>query len=287
MRTVAGEWRIAGGAVALDRPRILGILNVTPDSFSDGGRYATLEAALARAEALIEEGADLIDLGGESTRPGARAVDARGELDRVLPVLREIVRRWPSVPVSIDTVKGEVARAALAEGAAAINDVSGLRLDPMLAEAVAEADAGVIVMHSRGEVERMARYETAEYGPDPVGEMVAEFEGALEFARAAGIGEPNIVVDPGLGFSKRTEHSVAAVARLDRFLALGHPVLLGPSRKRFVGELSGGLPADDRLEGTLAVCVVGLLRGARLFRVHDVRAARRALDVAEAIRTAT
>lgn len=287
MRTVAGEWRIAGGAVALDRPRILGILNVTPDSFSDGGRYATLDAALARAETLIEEGADLIDLGGESTRPGARAVDANAELGRILPVLREIVRRWPSVPVSVDTVKGEVARAALAEGAAAVNDVSGLRLDSTMAEVVAEANAGVIVMHSRGEVERMARYEMAEYGPDPVGEMVAELEGALERARAAGIGEANIVVDPGLGFSKRTEHSIAAVARLERFIALGHPVLLGPSRKRFVGELSGGLPAEDRLEGTLAVCVAGLLRGARLFRVHDVRAARRALDVAEAIRIAT
>lgn len=287
MRTVAGEWRIAGGAVALDRPRILGILNVTPDSFSDGGRYATLDAALARAETLIEEGADLIDLGGESTGPGARAVDANAELGRILPVLREIVRRWPSVPVSVDTVKGEVARAALAEGAAAVNDVSGLRLDSTMAEVVAEANAGVIVMHSRGEVERMARYEMAEYGPDPVGEMVAELEGALERARAAGIGEANIVVDPGLGFSKRTEHSIAAVARLERFIALGHPVLLGPSRKRFVGELSGGLPAEDRLEGTLAVCVAGLLRGARLFRVHDVRAARRALDVAEAIRIAT
>lgn len=281
-----GEWRTARGTLPLDRPRILGILNVTPDSFWDRGRHAALDDALARAEAILEEGGDVIDIGGESTRPGAVPVDAGQELERVIPVVREIVRRWPAALVSIDTVKAAVARAAIDEGAAIVNDVSGLRLDPDMAGAVADTGAGVVLMHSRGDVGDMASYAMAEYGPDPVGDMVDELTAALGRAREAGIPDDAIVLDPGLGFSKRTEHSVAALAHLDRFLALGRPLMVGPSRKRFVGELSGGLPAEERLEGTLAACVVALVGGARIFRVHDVRAARRALDVAEAVRTA-
>jgi len=271
--------------VDLGRPVVVGILNVTPDSFWDGGRYAGLDAALAAAEGMLGAGADAIDLGGESTRPGARAVAASEEMARILPVLRELVRRWPTVPITIDTVKAEVARAALEEGAAGINDVSGLRLDPAMAEVVAGAGAGLVIMHSRGPVERMARYEMAQYGPDPVGDVVAELAAARDRALEAGVHRDAIVLDPGLGFSKRTEHSVAMLAHLDRIIALGHPVLIGPSRKRFIGELGGGLPVDQRLEGTIAACVFGLLRGARLFRVHDVGAIRRALDVAESLRT--
>jgi len=281
-----GEWRTARGTLPLDRPRILGILNVTPDSFWDRGRHAALDDALARAEAILEEGGDVIDVGGESTRPGAVPVDAGEELERVIPVIREIVRRWPAALVSIDTVKAAVARAAIDEGAAIVNDVSGLRLDPDMAGAVADTGAGVVLMHSRGGVGDMASYAMAEYGPDPVGDMIDELAAALGRAREAGIPDDAIVLDPGLGFSKRTEHSVAALAHLDRFLALGRPLMVGPSRKRFVGELSGGLPAEERLEGTLAACVVALVGGARIFRVHDVRATRRALDVAEAVRTA-
>lgn len=281
-----GEWRTARGTLPLDRPRILGILNVTPDSFWDRGRHAAIDAAVARAEAILEEGGDVIDVGGESTRPGAVPVDAGQELERVIPVIREIVRRWPDALVSVDTVKASVARAAIDEGAAIVNDVSGLRLDPDLAGVVAETGAGVVLMHSRGDVGTMASYAMAEYGPDPVGDMVDELAAALGRAREAGIADDAIVLDPGLGFSKRTEHSVAALAHLDRFLALGRPIMVGPSRKRFVGELSGGLPAEERLEGTLAACVVALVGGARIFRVHDVRATRRALDVAEAVRTA-
>ncbi|HEX6939421.1 MAG TPA: dihydropteroate synthase [Longimicrobiales bacterium] len=281
-----GAWRTARGSLPLDRPRILGILNVTPDSFWDQGRHAGVAAALDRAERILAEGGDVIDVGGESTRPGATPVDAAVEIERVVPVIREILRRWPDALVSVDTVKASVARAALDAGAAIVNDVSGLRLDPAMATTVARAGAGLVLMHSRGDVSRMARYDTAAYGPDPVGEMVDELGAMLERARDAGVTDDAVVLDPGLGFSKRTEQSVAALAHLDRFLALGRPVLLGPSRKRFIGELSGGLPAEERLEGTLAACVVGLLRGARIFRVHDVRAARRALDVAEAVRTA-
>lgn len=280
------EWRTARGTLLLDRPRILGILNVTPDSFSDGGLYASVDTALARIERLLEDGADVIDVGGESTRPGAEPVAPEEERRRVVPVVREALRRWPGAILSVDTVKAGVARAALDEGAAIINDVSALSLDPDMPRVAAEFGAGVVLMHSRGGVSEMARYAMAEYGDDPVGEMVAELATAYNRARAAGIAEEAIVLDPGLGFSKRTEHSVAALAHLDRFAALGRPVLLGPSRKRFVGELAGGLPVEERGEATLAACVVGLMLGARLFRVHDVRATRRALDVAESIRTA-
>lgn len=282
----AGAWVTVRGPIALDRPRILGIVNTTPDSFFDGGLHAGVEAAVAHAERLLAEGADILDVGGESTRPGARPVPAGEELERVLPVVRQLARRFPEVPISIDTVKADVARAALAEGASIVNDVAALRLDAALAGVVAESGAGVILMHSRGAVGEMASYAMAEYGPDPVGEIVAELAGALAAARSAGIAGDAVVLDPGLGFSKRTEHSIAALAQLDRLLALGRPVLLGPSRKRFVGEVAGGLPVEERLEGTIAACVAGLLAGARLFRVHDVAPVRRALALAEAVRRA-
>jgi dihydropteroate synthase len=275
------EWMTARGGIDLDRPRILGILNVTPDSFWSGGRHAGLEIALRDAEKLLAEGADLIDLGGESTRPGATRVSAEEERARVLPVLRELVRRWPDLLISIDTVRSETAKAALGEGAAVINDVTGLRSDPELGRVIAEAGAGDILMHSRGEVERLASYDLARYGTDPVGEIATELAAALEGARGSGIADQAIILDPGLGFSKRTEQSIAVLAHLDRIVALGLPVMVGPSRKRFVGELAGGLPPEERLEGTIAASVIGLLHGARLFRVHDVRAVRRALVVAE------
>lgn len=283
MSAPGGVWQTARGPLALDRPRILGILNRTPDSFSDGGRFTDLDAALARAEAMLEAGADVIDVGGESTRPGAVPVPVEEEIARVAPLVREITRRWPDALVSVDTVKAAVARAALDEGAAIVNDVSGLRLDPELPGVVARSGAGVVLMHSRGDVTEMARYATAVYGPDPVGDVVAELDAALARARGAGVADDAIVLDPGLGFSKRTEHSVAMIAHLDRIAALGFPILLGPSRKRFVGELAGGLPVEERLEPTIAACVVGLLKGARLFRVHDVLPVRRALDTAHAI----
>jgi dihydropteroate synthase len=281
-----GAWATSRGPISLDRPIVLGIVNVTPDSFSDGGLHANVEAAVAHSERLVEDGADVLDVGGESTRPGARGVPQEDELARTLPVVRELVRRFPRVPVSIDTVKAEVARAALREGAAIVNDVAGLRLDPALPGVVAEAGAGLVLMHSRGAVGDMASYALADYGPDAVGDVVAELSASVQRARAAGIPDAALVLDPGLGFSKRTEHSIAMLARLDRVLALGFPVLLGPSRKRFLGEVAGGLPVELRLDGTLAACVAGLLAGARLFRVHDVAPVRRALAVAEAIRRA-
>lgn len=277
-------WRTARGTVSLDRPLVMGVLNLTPDSFWQGSRAAGVEDAVARAGAMLEAGADILDLGGESTRPGARTVPASEERLRVEPVVAAIVDRFPEALLSIDTVKAGVAAAALERGAAVVNDVSALRLDPAMGTVAARYGAGLILMHSRGTVERMASYDHAVYGADPVEAVVDELAEALERARQAGVADDHVVLDPGLGFAKRTQHSVAVLHHLDRIIALGRPVMVGPSRKRFVGELAGGLDVEDRLPGTLAACVAALERGARLFRVHDVAPARRALDVAHAIR---
>jgi dihydropteroate synthase len=280
---VPTSWRIAGRAITIDRPIVMGVLNVTPDSFSDGGRFASLDAAVARAETMVAEGADIIDVGGESTRPqGARPVDVDEELRRVLPVLRELRRALPETPVSVDTVKADVASAALEEGARIVNDVSGFRLDPRMAEVCASSGAGVVLMHSRGGVSEMATYAVALYD-DVVDEALAELRARVRAAEEAGIAEESIVVDPGLGFSKRSEHSLAMLAALPRLAAWGYPVVVGASRKRFVGEITGVTEPAERVHGTTGANVAALERGARIFRVHDVRAARHALDVAWAI----
>ncbi|MCI0436658.1 MAG: dihydropteroate synthase [Gemmatimonadetes bacterium] len=276
-------WRTARGAIPLDRPVLIGILNASPDSFWEGGRFDDIDDAVRHAARMIEAGADIIDIGGESTRPGASPVTATDEAARVLPIVRAIAQRWPQVPLSIDTVKAEVADHALDEGVWILNDVSALRLDPDMGRIAAATGAGVILMHSRGGIDRMASYELAEYGPDPVGDVIRELSASARRGASAGIRADAIVLDPGLGFAKRTEHSTAVIRGLDRIVQLGYAVLVGPSRKRFLGEIAGGLAPDDRLEGTIAACVAALDRGARLFRVHDVRPVRRALDVAWAI----
>jgi dihydropteroate synthase len=277
-------WGVRGRTLTLDRPYIFGVLNVTPDSFSDGGRFFDAGAALEQARRMVDEGADAIDLGGESTRPqGARPVDAEEERRRVLPVLRELRRRLPETLVSVDTVKADVAAAALDEGAHVVNDVSGFRLDPRMGEICAGAGAGVVLMHSRGTVSEMGTYAHASYGADVVGEVVAELGDRVDAALASGVAAQAIAVDPGIGFGKRSEHSLRVLAELPRVAALGRPVLVGVSRKRFIGELTGVSEAAERVHGTTGASVVALTRGARLFRVHDVRAARHALDVAWAI----
>jgi dihydropteroate synthase len=189
------------------RPNVFGILNVTPDSFSDGGNFFSTEEAIAQAGRMISEGADVIDVGGESTRPGAEPVSAREELKRVLPVIRGIRSRWSDISISIDTVKAEVARAALAEGASIVNDVSGMSLDPEMALVCAEAGCSVVLMHSRGTVAEMASYDNAVYGNDPVGEIVAELEESVQAAQRGGVHPVRIAQDPGIGFTKRTGHS--------------------------------------------------------------------------------
>ena len=257
----------------------MGILNVTPDSFSDGGRFLDPARAVEQARRMVQEGADLIDVGGESTRPGAAPVSADEEAARVLPVLRAI-REELAVPVSVDTRRAAVAREALAAGADVINDVSGLA-DAQMAGVVAPSGAGLVLMHMRGTPETMQRL--TDYG-DVVEDVAAELEASLGRADAAGIARERVVLDPGIGFAKTAEQNVALIAGLARLQArLGRPVLLGPSRKSFIGALLGGIPADARDAGTVGACVAGLARGARLFRVHEVRAARQALDVADAI----
>lgn len=282
--TAAGlVWRTGRGILRFNKPCVMGILNITPDSFHDGGRHFDVAAALHRAGNILADGADIIDIGGESTRPRATPIAAADECARVLPAIRAIVRDFPDAIVSVDTVKSEIAAAAADEGAAIINDVSGLRLDAGIGRVAAQAGLGLVLMHSRGAVADMARYEMAVYGDDPVADVVSELANSIYCASEQGVDHDQIVLDPGLGFSKRTEHSVAALAQLHRLVELGYPVMVGPSRKRFIGELSGGLPVAERLPGTLGAIVAALARGASIFRVHDVAEARRALDVAHAV----
>ena len=282
------------------RPTVFGILNVTPDSFSDGGNFFSTEEAIAQAGRMISEGADAIDVGGESTRPGAKPVSVREELKRVLPVIRGIRSRWSDISISIDTVKAEVARAALAEGASIVNDVSGMSLDTEMPRVCAEAGCSVVLMHSRGTVADMASYDNAVYGNDPVGEIVAELEESVQTAQRGGIHPGRIALDPGIGFSKRTGHSLAVLVELPRIVALGYPVFVGASRKRVIAELiryTGGVGTsaggttlapelisnDDRDMTTVGVNVVAFFAGARIFRVHRVRPNRLALDAAWAL----
>jgi dihydropteroate synthase len=280
-------WRTARGMVALDRPVLMGILNVTPDSFSDGGRFVGRDAALAQADRLVEDGALIVDVGGESTRPGReQSVGLDEELRRVVPVIEALVRARPELLVSVDTVKAGVARAALDAGAAIVNDVSAFRLDPGMAAVAAAAGAGAVLMHSRGGVLEIASYTYAEYAGDVVGGVLDELRTAVSAATAAGVPAEAIVIDPGLGFSKTVEQNVLLFDQLAALQALGRPVLVGPSRKRFLGAVTG-LPVEQRDRATAAACALAWERGARLFRVHEVAAAREALALAAAVAPAT
>ena len=275
--TPAG-WRTARRTILLDRPCVLGILNVTPDSFSDGGLLPTVDDAVRAAQALREAGADVLDVGGESTRPGAGAPDEATELRRVVPVVERLAAEV-GVPVSVDTRRSRVAAAALDSGAEIVNDVSALTHDPGMAALVAARGAGVVLMHMRGTPQTMDA--EASYA-DVAVEVAAELAAWRDAALAAGIPREAIVLDPGLGFAKTVEQNYALVNRLETLTALGQPVLVGPSRKRFLGAATGR-PAHERDAATAAACVALRLRGARLFRVHDVRAAREALAVADAV----
>ena len=278
-------WQTARGPLVLDRPILLGILNVTPDSFSDGGRFTAPEAAVAHAGELLAQGATIIDVGGESTRPGRTAdVPAMEELRRVVPMVEALARAYPDLIISIDTVKASVARAALDSGAAVVNDVSALRLDPAMAGTVAAARAGLILMHSRGSILELASYQHADYDGDVVGAVLTELRTALDFAVSAGAGPDATVIDPGFGFSKTVEQNLVLFDQLAAFAALGRPVLVGPSRKRFIGS-AAGLPLEDRDRATATACAMAYERGARLFRVHDVASAREAIALAHAIGT--
>jgi len=255
----------------------MGVLNVTPDSFSDGGLFLDPDAAVARARQLAGEGADLIDIGGESTRPGAEPVAEPEELDRVIPVIERLAETL-EVPISIDTSKSTVARAALAAGASFVNDVTALAGDPGMAEVVAESGAQVCLMHMKGEPRTMQ--EDPRYD-DVVSEVRAFLEQRLTFAVARGIPEQRIWLDPGIGFGKTLEHNLELIRRLGELVAIGRPVVVGASRKRFIGALTGRAEGE-RLAGSLAAAVIALERGASMLRVHDVAATRDALLVAGA-----
>ena len=280
----ATRWQTARGDVTLERPVLIGIVNVTPDSFSDGGRFAGVESAVQHGETLLEEGASILDVGGESTRPGrSEDVPLKEELRRVVPVIEALVLRHPDVLISVDTVKAAVARAALDAGAAIVNDVSALRLDPEMPGVVATARAGIILMHSRGSILEIASYAHAEYERgDVVAAVLLELRQGLARATAAGVGVDATVIDPGFGFSKTVEQNIQLLDQLASLQALGRPVLVGPSRKRFLGSVTG-LPVEDRDRVTATACALAYHRGARLFRVHAVSAARESLALADAV----
>ena len=272
----APVWICGRQVIALDRPRVMGILNVTPDSFSDGGQWLDPEVAVRRGLALVAEGADLLDIGGESTRPGAAAVPLEEELRRVVPVI-EALARQVTVAISVDTRSSVVARAALAAGASIVNDVSALG-DPAMASVVRESGAGVVLMHCRGTPADMQR---APHYTDVVAEVRAFLAERLAAAVAAGISRGQVVVDPGIGFGKTTAHNLALLGSLEKLAELA-PVLVGASRKRFIGEITGA-PLEGRLAGSLTVAIWSLMRGAAILRVHDVAATAAAVRMAGAL----
>jgi dihydropteroate synthase len=267
---------------AIDRPLIMGILNLTPDSFSDGGRFAEPGAAAAHALKMAEEGADLIDVGGESTRPGAQRVPAAEQLRRVLPVMESIRASLPAgLEISIDTTSAEVAERALDAGASLINDVSAGRDDAAMFGMAARRRVPVVLMHMRGDPATMQ--EDPRYG-DVVTEVRDFLLGRAAAAMEAGIARGHIMIDPGIGFGKTKEHNLALLARLEDLVATGFPVLLGASRKRFMGSICRAAQSAELAPATCATTALGVLAGAKIFRVHDVRPNRQALDVAWAIR---
>jgi dihydropteroate synthase len=284
LREPPSRWDMARGSFDLSSPRIVGILNVTPDSFSDGGLYVDPEAALAHAETMAEAGADMLDVGAESTRPGRpEQVDAAAEWQRLAPVLDGLARRLPDMPVMVDTVKADTARRALDGGAWAINDVSGLRLDPAVAAVCRDHDAGLVLMHSRGTISDMASYDHAAYGRLTAA-VVAELQASVRTAVDRGLPMDRLVLDPGLGFAKTPEQSLRTLRDVTSVAALGRPLMVGPSRKRFLGTATGR-DVGERDTATAAACAVAYLGGATLFRVHAVGPTRDALAVAHAVGT--
>jgi len=250
---------------------IMGILNVTPDSFSDGGKWQTLDKALYRAEEMVDEGVDIIDVGGESTRPGYESVTAQEEIERTLPIILALRSRF-DVPISIDTSKSAVVEAALSAGADLVNDIWGLKNDPDMAAIIARASVPCCLMHNRQDMDYT----------DFMSDLIADIEQSIYLAKQAGIAHDNIIVDPGIGFAKTHEMNLEAINKLDILKALGYPVLLGASRKRVVG-LTLDLPLEERVEGSIAAAIVGLMRGANFVRVHDIKETYRAIKMAQAI----
>lgn len=263
--------------------KLMGILNVTPDSFFDGGKYSVLDSAVKRAEEMVSEGADYIDVGGESTRPGARTVSADEELKRVLPIVKRLVKKFPRVPLSVDTQKSQVARAALEEGARIINDISALNADGEMVHLVNRYKPITVLMHMQGcpqSMQQKPQYKNV------VQEIKNFLSGRVRWAVRNGFPKKKIWIDPGIGFGKTVEHNLKILAHLKNFLTLGCPILIGHSRKSFVGRVCGEkkvLPVEERLEGTLAVACWSFLEGASVLRVHDVGETKKTLRMMAAL----
>ena len=265
----------------------MGILNITPDSFSDGGQFLDFDKAVAHAEQMIAEGADIIDVGGESTRPGGEPVSIEEEIRRVVPVIEALTKRVET-PISVDTTKSEVARAALDAGAAIVNDISALRFDFYIADAVARAGAGLVLMHSRGTPATMHRLPPV---ADIMHEVIHSLRASINMAERRGVKRESIVIDPGIGFGKTQEQNLELIAKLDQLIAAfpDYPVLIGTSRKSFIGRMLAGesgtsAPPEDRLHGTMATITASVLHGAHIIRVHDIKAAAETIRVSESIR---
>jgi dihydropteroate synthase len=259
---------------------IMGILNVTPDSFSDGGRFFNPASATSRGIQMAEEGADIIDIGGESTRPGSEPLSIEEELRRTIPIVGTLAKRI-DVPISIDTYKSEVAKMALDAGASIVNDISGLRFDPGMAKVVAGYKVPVVVMHIKGSPKDMQKnpvYEAL------IPEIVDYFRERIRSATESGIPKDKIIIDPGIGFGKTSEHNIEIINKLDEFTLLEKPVLIGPSRKAFLGKMLGDEPAGERLEATAAAVSISIMKGANLVRVHDVKEMVRVAKVADAVK---
>ena len=258
---------------------IMGILNVTPDSFSDGGMYYDATQAIEFALQMAEEGADIIDVGGESTRPGAKTVELQKECDRILPVI-EGIRTKSDILISIDTYKSEVARQSIATGAGMVNDISGMTFDPNMVDVIKDSGLPVVIMHIKGTPKNMQKNP---YYEDLMQELTEYFEERKKFARAKGILDQQIILDPGIGFGKRLQDNFQLLRELKKIVDMGFPVLIGPSKKSFIG-LTLDLPVDQRLEGTAAAVTTGILKGARIVRVHDVKEMKRVALITDSIR---
>jgi dihydropteroate synthase len=280
--SVISQWKIKDRSLPIgERTLVMGILNVTPDSFSDGGDFLLPDEAIQHAEKMIAEGADIIDVGGESTRPGGASVTPEEELQRVIPVIELLVKR-NTLPISIDTTKSEVASAALDAGAAIVNDISALRFDFYVADAAAKAGAGLVLMHSRGTPATMHRLPPV---ADIMEEVTSSLRSSINMSERRGVQRESIVIDPGIGFGKSQEQNIELIAKLDQ-LALAFPdlpILIGTSRKSFIGKMLDNAPASERVYGTMASITAAILNGAHMVRVHDVKAAVETVRLADAI----
>jgi len=276
-------WQTARQKISLEKTLVMGIINLTPDSFSDGGKFFSVDDALRQAEKLVGEGADILDLGGESTRPKSTPVPANQEIERVCPVIEAIVKRL-EVPVSVDTTKSSVAQAAIEAGAEIINDISGLRFDENIAFVAVDSGAGLVLMHSRGTFETMHKQPPVD---DILNEVSNDFRRAISIARSSGVKDDQIVLDIGIGFSKTFEQNLELLAKLDKLVEEfpKFSMLVGTSRKSFIGKLLGGVPAEERLSGSLATAVIAVWNGAKIIRVHDVRPTVEVMKVTDNIRS--